>query len=212
MHKRSWERVGVWMALVVGVLGLSLPRRTDAQLKVGVVDLQAVMERSVRAKAAKARLQALHDQLQHELQAKTEIKQHQEAELQRLQTALQTHTEAVTTQAHAAEVDDYRRRARELQRLIEDTNQFMADATQELREKDAYETQQLLMAIRKVVRELGEGQGYSLILAGGPNTVGVLAFTPAMDLTPQVMQRFDQTPADRPVATSGGAPPRAKKR
>jgi Skp family chaperone for outer membrane proteins len=87
------------MALVVGVLGLSLPRRTDAQLKVGMVDLQAVMERSVRAKAAKARLQALHDQLQHALQAKAEIKQHQEAELQRLQTALQTHAEAVTTQA-----------------------------------------------------------------------------------------------------------------
>jgi Skp family chaperone for outer membrane proteins len=88
----------------------------------------------------------------------------------------------------------------------------MADATQELREKDMYETQQLLMTMRTVVRELGEGQGYSLILAGGPKTVGVLAFTPAMDLTPQVMQRFDQTPADRPVATTSGAPPRAKKR
>jgi len=53
MHKRPWERVGVWTALVVGVLGLSLPRRAYAQLKVGVVDLQAIMERSVRAKTAK---------------------------------------------------------------------------------------------------------------------------------------------------------------
>lgn len=87
------------------------------------------MERSVRAKAAKERLQALHDQLQHELQAKADLKQRQEAELQRLQTALQTHAEAVTKQAHAAEVEDYRRRARELQRLITDTNQFMADVT-----------------------------------------------------------------------------------
>ena len=212
MHKRRWEHVGVWMALVIGVLGLSLPRRAYAQLKLGVVDLQAVMERSVRAKAAKERLQALHDQLQHDLQAKAEIKQHQEAELQRLQTALRTHTEALTNQAHAAEVEDYRRRARELQRLIADTNQFMADATQEIREKEAYETQQLLMAIRQVVRELGEGQGYNLILASGANTASVLAFTPIMDLTPQVLQRVDQASANRPVAMSRGAPPLAKKR
>jgi Skp family chaperone for outer membrane proteins len=120
MYKRPWKRVGVWMALVVGVLGLSLPRRAYAQLKVGVVDLQAVMEHSVRAKAAKERLQALHDQLQHEIQAKAELKQRQEAELQCLKTALQTHTEASTTQARAAEVEDYRRRRREQQRLILD--------------------------------------------------------------------------------------------
>jgi Skp family chaperone for outer membrane proteins len=202
----------VWTALVVGVLGLALPRRAGAQLKVGVVNLQAVMEHSVRAKAAKERLQALHDQLQHEIQAKAERKHHQEAELQRLQTALQTHTEAVTTQARASEVEDYRRRARDLQRLIADTNQFITDATQELREEEVSETQRLLMAMRTVVRELGEGQSYSLILAGGPNTAGVLAFTPAVDLTPQVIQRVDQTSTDRPVATSGGAPPLAKKR
>jgi Skp family chaperone for outer membrane proteins len=211
MHKRSWEHLGVWMALVVGVLGVTLPRRACAQLKVGVVDLQAVMEHSGRAKTATKQLQALHDQLQHEIQAKAERKQHQEAELQRLQTALQAHTEAVPTPAHAAEVEDYRRRVRELQRLIADTNQFIEDGTQELREKEASETQQLLIAIRKVVRELGAGQGYSLILAGSSNTLGVLAFMPAVDLTPQVMQRFDQTPADRPVATSGEAP-LAKKR
>ncbi len=144
--------------------------------------------------------------------SKAELKQHQEAELQHLQTALRTHTEALTNQARVVEVESYRRRARDLQRLIEDTNQFMADATQALREKDGYETQQLLTAIRKVVRELGEGQGYSLILAGGATTAGALSFTPATDLTPQVMQRFDHMPADRPVSTSGGAPPLAKKK
>jgi Skp family chaperone for outer membrane proteins len=91
----------MWTALIVGVLGLTLPRQVDAQLKVGVVALQVVMENSMRAKAAKERLQALHDQLHHALQAKGELKQHQEAELQRLQTALRTHTEASTTQARA---------------------------------------------------------------------------------------------------------------
>ena len=102
---------------------------------------------------------------------------------------------------------------KDLQRLIEDTKQFMADATQELREKEIDETQQLLMAIRRVVREFGEEQGYSLILAGGANPAGVLTFTTAVDLTPQVMQRFDQALADRPVATPvGGAPPLARKR
>jgi Skp family chaperone for outer membrane proteins len=118
----------------------------------------------------------------------------------------------VTPPAHAAEVEDYRRRERELQRLIADTNQFIEDGTQELREKEASETQQLLRVIRQVVRELGAGQGYSLILAGGAKTLGVLAFMPAVDLTPQVMQRFDQIPADRPVATSGDTPPLGKKR
>jgi Skp family chaperone for outer membrane proteins len=124
---------------------------------------------------------------------------------------LRTHTEAATPQARTTEVEDYRRRARDLQRLIKDTNQFMADATQELREKETYETQQLLLAIRQVIRELGEGQGYSLILADGATTAGVLAFTPALDLTPQVIQRVDQRSTGRPGATAGGAPPLAKK-
>ena len=212
MHKHSWAHMGMWTALIVGVLGLTLPRQVDAQLKVGVVALQVVMENSMRAKAAKERLQALHDQLHHALQAKAELKQHQETELQRLQTALRTHTEASITQARAIEAEDYRRRARDLQRLIKDTNQFMADATQELREKEAYETQQLLLAIRQVIRELGEGQGYRLILADGATTAGVLAFTPVLDLTPQVIRRVDQTSTDRPGATArGAAPPQAKK-
>jgi outer membrane protein len=200
------------MALVVSVVGLSLPRRACAQLKIGVVDLQAVMEHSVHAKVARESLQALHDQRQREIQARAELKQQQEAELQRLKTTLQAHTEAVTPQAHAAEIEDYRRRTRALQRLLEDINQLTADATQELRDKQIYETQQLLKAIRKVVRELGEAQGYSLILAGGAHTVSVLAFMPAIDLTPQVRQRFDHTPADRPVVTSGRASPAVKKR
>jgi Skp family chaperone for outer membrane proteins len=68
------------------VVGLSVVGQVQAQqrLKVGVVDLQMVLDSSVRGKAAKDRLKELGIKLQEEIKTKREFKEQREQELQKL--------------------------------------------------------------------------------------------------------------------------------
>ena len=196
---------GLWMGLLVVALGLGMARTAQAQ-KVGVVDLQAVLDQSVRGRAAKDRLRDLGDRLQHEIKGKLELKKQREEELQKLQTEFRTQKDLLTEQARAAKDEEYRRRARELKRFIDDTNRFTEDATQEFREREIRETQHLLLTVRKIVQEIGEREGYQLVFEGNENTAIVLYFNKAIDLTPKIVQRFDQAPPDQTLATPPAAP------
>jgi outer membrane protein len=214
MHKGYLRRVGLWTCMVVLAWGLGLAETAHAQ-KVGVVDLQAVLDQSVRGRSAKDRLRELGDKLQQEIKSKLEFKRQKEEELQKLQTEFRSQKDLLTEQARAAKDEDYRRRARELKRFIDDTNRFTEDATQEFREREIRETQGLLLSVRKVVQEIGEREGYSLVLEGNENTAVVLYFNKAIDITPKIVQRFDQLPPDQILATpptTSHAPSSGKKR
>jgi len=192
--------------MVVVALGLSMAETAEAQ-KIGVVDLQAVLDQSVRGRSAKDRLRDLGDRLQQEIKSKLEFKRQKEEELQKLQTEFRTQKDLLTEQARAAKDEDYRRRARELKRFIDDTNRFTEDATQEFREREIRETQALLLIVRKVVQEIGEREGYNLVLEGNENTAVVLYFNKTIDITPKIVQRFDQIPAEQTLITPPAAPP-----
>jgi outer membrane protein len=191
------------------VWGLGLAETAHAQ-KVGVVDLQAVLDQSTRGRSAKDRLRELGDKLQQEVKSKLEFKRQKEEELQKLQSEFRSQKDLLTEQARAAKDEDYRRRARELKRFIDDTNRFTEDATQEFREREMRETQGLLLSVRRVVQEIGEREGYQLVLEGNENTAVVLYFNQSIDITPKIVQRFDQLPAEQilatPPATSSRAP------
>jgi len=195
--------------MIALVLGLGLAETAHAQ-KIGVVDLQAVLDQSTRGRSAKDRLRELGDKLQQEIKSKLEFKRQKEEELQKLQSEFRSQKDLLTEQARSAKDEDYRRRARELKRFIDDTNRFTEDATQEFREREMRETQGLLLSVRKVVQEIGEREGYQLVLEGNENTAVVLYSNQSIDITPKVVQRFDQLPADQilatPPATSSRAP------
>src|SRR2546426_1058188 len=118
-----------------------------------------------------------------------------EAELQQQRTALRSPGAGVSEPVRAAQEDELRKKTRAVQRFVEDANRWLEDATQELREKEARETQGLLRAIPQIIRELSEREGYQLVLEGNANTAVVLSFGKAIDLTPQVIQRFDHASA-----------------
>jgi outer membrane protein len=179
------------------VVSLGLAGMVQAHgMKLGVVDLQAVLDGSVRGKAAKERLQELGDQLQREIQAKREFKERKEEELQNLRSEIQRQGLVLSEQARMAKEEEFRKSIRELQRFIDDTNNFINDATQEFREREVRETQLLLVDIRDIVREVGERGQYTLILEGNDSATLVLYIDPTVDLTDEIIQRFDQTSAE----------------
>jgi outer membrane protein len=190
---------GLWVCVLGLVMGLSSVGVVQAQqaLKVGVVDLQAVLDGSVRGKAAKDRLKELSVKLQEDIKSKREFKDKREEELQKLRTEIRSQGLVLSETARVAKEEDFRNKIRELKRFIDDTNRFIEDATQEFREREARETQLLLGEIRKIVAEVGKQENYTLILEGNENATVVLHFTKTIDLTPKIVQRYDQASASK---------------
>ena len=192
---RSLTGLGLLMT-TIGV-SLALAGVVEAQgVRIGVVDLQAVLDGSVRGRAAKERLKELGDQLQREIQAKREFKERKEEELQNLRSEIQRQGLVLSEQARMGKEEEFRKSIRELRRFIDDTNRFIDDATQEFREKEVRETQLLLADIRDVVQEVGASGQYTVILEGNDSAAIVLYIDPAVDLTEEVIQRFDQASAE----------------
>lgn len=194
---RPWSSTKLGLLTTTLIVSLSLTGMVDAQgIRIGVVDLQAVLDGSVRGKAAKERLKELGDQLQREIQAKREFKERKEEELQNLRGEIQRQGLVLSEQARMGKEEEFRKSIRELKRFIDDTNNFIDDATQEFREKEVRETQLLLVDIRDVVREVADSGQYTVILEGNDSAALVLYIDPAADLTEEVIQRFDQASAE----------------
>jgi outer membrane protein len=190
---RPWSLSKQGLLLTTLLVSFSLADMVQAQgTKIGVVDLQAVLDSSVRGKAAKERLKGLGDQLQREIQAKREFKERKEEELQNLRSEIQRQGLVLSEQARMGKEEEFRKSIRELRRFIDDTNKFIDDATQEFREKEVRETQLLLVDIRDVVQEVGVSGQYTFILEGNDSAALVLYIDPMVDLTEEVIQRFDQ--------------------
>jgi len=182
--------IAVWLSL----LGVA---QAQKGLKVGVVDLQAVLDSSVRGKAAKDRLQQLGLKLQEEIKDKRQTKEEREKELQKLRTELRSQGLVLSKKAQEEKAEAFRKQVRELKRFIDDTNRFIEDATQEFREREVRETQRLLQEIRDVVQEVGKQGKYSLILEGNEGAALVLYFSSTVSLTSEIVQRYDQASASK---------------
>jgi Skp family chaperone for outer membrane proteins len=96
-------------------------------------------------------------------------------------------------QAQEEQEQAFRKKVRELKRFIDDTNNFIEDATAEFREREARETGRLLREIRDVVQAMGKEGQYQLILEGNASAAVVLYFDDTVDLTQQVVARYNKT-------------------
>lgn len=185
----------LWLFVLAILMIFTLVGQATAQqrLKVGVVDLQAVLDNSVHGKAAKEHLKVLSVKLQEEIKSKREFKEQREEELQKLRQEIQTQGLVLSREAREAKAEAYRKKVRALKRFIDDTNRFIEDATQEFREREVRQTQRLITQIRDVVREVGQQNGYSLILEGNEAASVVLYFGKTVDLTKQITDRYNKT-------------------
>jgi outer membrane protein len=184
----------VWVMFVVIIACLSFASQSQAQrqLKVAVVDLQAVLDASTKGKAAKERLRELGLKLQEEIKSKRKFKEDREQELQKLREDIRSKGLVLNPQAQEEQEETFRKKVRELQRFINDTNNFIEDATAEFREREVRETRRLLREIRNVVQAMGKEGKYHFVLEGNEGAAVVLYFDGSVDLTQQVVTRYNQ--------------------
>ena len=176
MGWRMWMVGGILAAAVAGAPGL--PRSEAAEgagLRIGIVDLQAVLNQSKVGQAAKARVQAEAEQKQKEVQGK-------ERELVKLREEFEKQAAVLSEVARKEKEEALRRRFRELQRFADDSERDL-----QKRERDA--VNDLLKEITTVVRNYGQEKSYHLILER--TQAGVIFGTDSVDLTREILERFN---------------------
>jgi outer membrane protein len=146
-------------------------------LKLGVVDVQQVLNQSQRGQALKQKLEQDRTGRQKELDARQQ-------ELVKLQAEYEKQAPVLSEQAKREKKEALERRFRDARRVAEDANR---DFEKRVRDAEMETTREIFA----VIQEYGKDQGYSLILERSSIVFGAAA----VDVTAEVIKRYDGKPA-----------------
>lgn len=159
------------------VLAFALPAVSAlaADFKIGIVDLQKALNESSAGKKAKDQFKGEFDKMQNGLKGEKDA-------LDRLKDDLDKKSVVLNDDQRKTKMEDFERRRRDLRRKLEDS-----DA--ELRKKDQELTGSILKDLAVVIQEIGEREGYTVILENSSSSV--LYGSKSIDITESVIKAFD---------------------
>ena len=175
------KTVVICLVVSLVMLGATLvfhqPARAAGEVtKIGIFDLQRAINNSKKGQAAKAQLVTKFERLQKELKAR-------EAELERLQKALQNQTSMLSPEAKYEKEKDLKRKIRDFQ------DQYR-DYTEEMKKEEFERTKPIINEVLKIAVEYAKEKGFSLVLEA--QKAGVVYVPKSMDITEEVIKRFDR--------------------
>jgi len=147
----------------------------SAEVKLGYVDLQKALNLSEAGKAAKEKIQK-------------KVKEHEGAidarqkELKKLKDELEKQALLLSEEARSAKERDYQQKLKEFQR-------YTKDIQDELQQQDADFTRQILAELFDVIKQIGEKEGYTMILEQSESSL--LYADDKIDLTDRLIKAYD---------------------
>ena len=189
-------------ALALGVLagGASAQTPATAGLKIGVIEVQKIVQESAVGKESLARVQKVQQAKQDELAKR-------QKELRDMEQKIQDQGKSLSEDAMEKLQKDYQAKALDLKR-------FQDDAQRELEESQRKELGDLEKRIMPVINEVAREQGYALVF-NKFNSGLLFADDRSVDLTEAVITKFNSmiaapaAPAS-PAAAKPAAPAAAK--
>ncbi len=179
------NRSGRWgwrgLAAAVGMLMAPGSWAADPAVKVGFVDIQAVISQSKEGQAARNKVAAEAAERQKDISAK-------EAEIKQMDAELQKQSPVLSDASKKDREEEIRRRLRDLKRLTEDFNRDLA-------KREAEFINELLRDVTIVIRDYGKEKGFTLIVERGQG--GVIYGSDPADLTKEVLERYNARPSKK---------------
>jgi outer membrane protein len=171
------------------------PREAEAQAaKVAVVDLQRAINETEDGRKAKDRLKKLFESRQQGLDKKQQ-------DLKKLKDELDQQKNVLARDALEAKVEIY-------QKQLVDLQQLYVEYQRELAEKEGELTKVIVERMEKILKRIGQADGYSLIVE--KSEAGVIFVPTNLDLTDAVIQRYNagegQEGAAKPAAPAAAGP------
>lgn len=175
---QRYRKAGMAAAAGLLLLGWVAPGWAAQALRVGVVDVQQILNQSERGMAIKQKLDLERATRQKELDARQQ-------ELTKLQAELEKQAPVLSEQAKREKSEVIQRKTRDARRLAEDANREL-----EKRVRDA--ENEITREIVAVIHEFGKDQGFTLILERERSAV--VFSSASVDVTAEVIKRFDVKP------------------
>ena len=174
-----WRWLG--SAAAVGMLMAPGSWAADPAVKVGFVDVQAVISQSKEGQAARNKVAAEAAEKQKDISVK-------EAEIKQMDAELQKQSPVLSDAAKKDREEEIRRRLRDLKRLTEDFNRDLAKREAEL-------INELLRDVTIVIRDYGKEKGFTLIVERGQG--GVIYGSDPADVTKEILERYNARPSKK---------------
>lgn len=171
MYRRKLLMIVGIILFLGGWLGTSLA----AELKIGCVDIQRAMNECNAGKEAKKTIGKEMEKLQR-------LFAERQKELQTMKETLEKQTPMLAQDARVTKEKEFQTKVRDYQRWLEDNQK-------EIQLKGAEMERTILAGLQKVIKKVGEDEGYSFVLEKNENIV--LFASKAMDLTDRVIKLFD---------------------
>jgi len=174
--KLSRPALAVFAAVLFSTLFTAVaPKTVSAQSKIGVVDLQRAINETEEGRKAKANLKKLFESRQQGLDKKQE-------ELKKLKEEIESQKSVLARDVLEKKVESYQQQLVELQ-------QVYVEYQRELAEKEGELTKVIIERMEKILRRIGQTDGYALIVER--NESGVIFAPTNLDLTDLVIQRYN---------------------
>jgi outer membrane protein len=171
--------VGV-VGLVAGALVGGLAAVTDAAgTRIGYVDVQRVIVRSVAGVAAREQLEKDKATMQKDVD-------NRKVEVDKLRDEMEKKGLVLSPEARREKEETLQRKVRDLRRLAEDLEK-------ELQKKEQAATQKILQELTGVIEKIGKERGFLLIVER--RSGGVIYGDPEGDVTDEVIKLYDQEKA-----------------
>jgi outer membrane protein len=166
-----------FMKIVIAVLfSLIIPLAASAQGgKTGYVDLQRALSESSAGKKAKEKFKVEVESLQSRLKK-------QKDEIDRLKEQLEKKASVMKAAEREELEDDFRKKMRDFEREYKDSQT-------DLQKKDSDLTGSILRELQKVIQDIGEREGYSMIVEMN----SLLFADKSLDLTERVIDEYDKS-------------------
>jgi len=167
-------------ALVAGAVLLGLAGGAGAAAtRVGYVDVQKVIVRSLAGVAAREQLEKGKATMLKDVEAR-------KAELDKLRDELEKKGLVLSADAKREKEETFQRKVRDLRRLADDLEK-------ELQRKEQLATQKILQELTGLVEKVGKDRGFLLIVER--RSAGVIYADPEADVTDEIIKLYDQEKA-----------------
>lgn len=177
MTRRRTSQISLLIFTLAAFFSLSFAQT----LKIGVVNSQEVLEKSVEGKKVMAQLQERDRKNQSEVAKRDE-------EIRKLETKLNTQRLTLTDEALMQLSSDLERKRTDRKRFTEDTMREMQEVTQRLFTKIQNE-------LLPIIEDLGKEKDIDIIL--DLSRSGAIYFNPSVDVTDEVIKRYDVSKSEK---------------
>lgn len=154
-------------------LAASMPAR--AEVKLAYVDVQKALNECAAGKKAREQFRVQIERIQSKLQR-------QQNEVQALKDELDKKGMLMKEDERRNLADEYARKARDFDRAYKDNKD-------ELEQKDNEMTSAIVRDLARVIRNLGEKRGYTLVVEKS----AILWGAPGIDITDEVIRDYDRS-------------------